>query len=266
MPSLKSLLVRVVGWPMPLLHGDTGVMDRWVWLRQRLGYDKTSAPPRLLDLGCGSGAFTIGAARMGYDALGLSSDDRNMEVARERAQYCGATSVRFENCDLRHLSARKDLHGKFDVILLFEVLEHVVDDEKLLREAVKCLKPGGRLLFTAPNFDMVPIDPEHAGPFPEVENGHHVRRGYRPEDLHRLGKAVGLEPGEISYCMGWASQAVTRLYFQLSTRIHHTVGWLAIHPLRPAAMLDPILPKWVDWPPYSICWEARKPLGSSLKS
>ena len=50
----------------------------------------------LLDVGCGSGAFTIGAARMGYDALGLSWDARNQSVAAERAAIAKARGDQFD--------------------------------------------------------------------------------------------------------------------------------------------------------------------------
>ena len=37
----------------------------------------------LIDIGCGSGAFSIGAALRGYNSLGLSWDERNQQVAEK---------------------------------------------------------------------------------------------------------------------------------------------------------------------------------------
>src|SRR5215470_17012876 len=98
---MSSLLVRLFGWRATLHHGDALVWDRWRWIKQRLRYTRNS--DRLLDVGCGSGAFTIGTAKLGYNSLGLSWDVRNQKVAEERARITGAKSARFEICDVRQL-------------------------------------------------------------------------------------------------------------------------------------------------------------------
>src|SRR4051812_5913682 len=98
---MSNLLVRLFGWRAALFHGDPLVYDRWRWLRRRLRL--THNHERLLDVGCGSGAFTIGTARRGYSSLGLSWDERNQSIAEERAAISGATSASFEICDVRRL-------------------------------------------------------------------------------------------------------------------------------------------------------------------
>src|SRR4051812_41985382 len=67
---MSDLLVRVLGWHATVLHGDPQTYARWTWFRKHL----LSGPIRVLDAGCGSGAFTMAAARRGNDALGLSFD------------------------------------------------------------------------------------------------------------------------------------------------------------------------------------------------
>lgn len=241
---------------MPLFHADTAVLDRWLWLKERLSRDEK--PGRLIELGCGTGAFTIGAALLGYEALGVSWDERNQNVAAERAAMCKAKNAKFEVQDLRDLHKREDLTGMFDVAVCCEVIEHIIDDRKLMRDIARCLKPNGRLLLTTPNLDLRPIDPTHAGPFPEVEDGGHVRKGYGPEDLERLCREAKLGIDAISYCTGFVSQTITRLYF-LGKKIHPLLAWAVIHPLR---ILPPLLDQKVTdlirYPCYSICLEAHK--------
>jgi 2-polyprenyl-3-methyl-5-hydroxy-6-metoxy-1,4-benzoquinol methylase len=253
---LKSSVVRAVGWPAPLFHSDTAVFDRWRWLARRL--PPSTGAERLLDIGCGTGAFTIGASLRGYRALGLSWDTRNQQVAAERARMCRAISAEFEVLDVRALDSRTDLRDSFDVVILFEVIEHIVDDAKLMRDAAGCLKPGGRLLLTTPNFYLRPIDPVHNGPFPDVEDGGHVRKGYTEAQLARLCEEADLALEAVSYCVGFLSQKVSQLYFTLS-KIHHSVAWAAVHPLRLLPVLfDPVLARRTSWPSYSICLEARR--------
>ena len=116
----KSALVRLVGFLATLVHGDPLVLDRWFWLRARL--PKTRNAERLLAVGCGTGAFSIGAALRGYRALGLSWDERNQLVAKERATYCKASSAQFEVLEIRELDRRADLVNSFDVVICLETI------------------------------------------------------------------------------------------------------------------------------------------------
>ena len=254
---MNSTLVRIFGWPMPLFHADTTVLDRWLWLRKRL--PPANGPKTLLDVGCGSGAFTIGAALRGYDALGLSWDLRNQNAAIERARMCNAKTAEFQVQDIRELNERENLFGRFDVAICCEAIEHIINDEKLMRDIARCLTPGGRLLLTTPNFYLRPIDQQHEGPFPAVEDGGHVRKGYTPERLVQLCDRAGLKPEAISYCTGFVSQKITHLHF-ITKKIHPAFAWLVINPFRIfPILLDDVVTKWFQYPHYSICLEASKP-------
>ena len=102
----------------------------------------------LVDVGCGTGAFTMGAALRGYRALGLSWDSRNQTVAQQRAKICKADTASFEVQDVRRLDERPDLAEQFDVAICCECIEHIVDDVKLMKDMARCLKPEGVLLLT----------------------------------------------------------------------------------------------------------------------
>jgi 2-polyprenyl-3-methyl-5-hydroxy-6-metoxy-1,4-benzoquinol methylase len=196
----KSALVRLFGFPATLVHGDPMVLDRWLWLKQRL--PKARSGERLLDVGCGSGAFTIGAALRGYRALGLSWDVRNQQVARERAALCRADTASFEVLDVRKLDDRHDLQGAFDVAVCCENVEHIIDDRKLFRDMSACLKPGGRLLLTTPLLTYRPVSDTDNGPFVEVEDGGHVRRGYSAAMLAELCAEADLAVEKFTSCSG----------------------------------------------------------------
>lgn len=185
----KSLMVRLFGFPATLIHGDTTLLDRWVWLKKRLPI--TANAETLIDIGCGTGAFSIGAAKRGYHAVGLSWDERNQRVADERARFCNV-SASFKVCDVRELDRFEEYKGCFDVALCFENIEHILDDRKLMMDIANCLRPGGRLLLTTPNFYYRAVTTAEYGPFEKVEAGGHVRRGYTPAMLRELAAVTGL--------------------------------------------------------------------------
>ena len=247
----------MVGFPATLIHSDTMVLDRWRWLKARLPVTKDGE--KLIDIGCGSGAFSIGAALRGYEALGLSWDERNQKVAGERAKTCKAESAKFEVLDVRKLDTRDDLIGRFDVAICTENIEHIMDDRKLVRDIASCLKPGGRLLLTTPYLLYRPLASAHCGPFSKTEDGGHVRRGYSKAMLEELCQDSGLVPEQISFCGGILSQKISALLGILS-KIHPLFGWAIILPLR---ILPPTFDKLAtaltQWPCYSICLEAYKP-------
>lgn len=252
----KSQLVKLFGFRATLIHGDTLVLDRWRWLRDRL--PETRNAEKLIDIGCGTGAFTIGAARRGYKALGLSWDERNQTTARKRAEMCGAHSAQFEIQDVRYLEDRSDLKGVFDYAICTENIEHILDDKKLITSIAQCLQPGGRLLLTTPYLHFRPITSGELG-LSKIEDGGHVRRGYTKAMLQELCQEAGLTVEHISYCSGIVSQKLTYLLRVLS-RVHPLVGWAAILPLRILPpLLDWLVTPLMRWPLYSICIEAVKP-------
>jgi 2-polyprenyl-3-methyl-5-hydroxy-6-metoxy-1,4-benzoquinol methylase len=249
-------VLQKVGHFALLRSWDTLVADRWRWLSKHL--PETRAGERLLDVGCGGGAFTIGAALRGYDALGLTWDDAMRARAETRARKLG-TNARFRALDVRQLGHAEDLKGRFAVVILCEVIEHVLDDRGLVRAAAACLEPGGRLLLSTPNLEYRPIVRDHAGPFTEVENGDHVRRGYTRAHLVELCEDAGLRLEAFDSCSGVVSQKATWITYTAG-RTNPVLGRLLTAPFHPLVpMLDTALSRLSAWPPYSLCVEAVKP-------
>src|SRR5262245_20380478 len=114
----RNILVRIFGFRAGFLHGDPLLMDRWRFVTLRL--PRTANMESLIDIGCGSGAFTIGAALRGYKCIGLSWDERNQEVARQRAAIVRAVATEFPVQDARQLHQREEWIGQFDVALCLE--------------------------------------------------------------------------------------------------------------------------------------------------
>lgn len=263
---MSDLLIRLFGWRAALVHGDTTVLDRWRFLRCHLPRVR-GAGDRVLEVGCGTGAFTMGAASRGYEAVGLSWDERNQTVANRRAELAGLKKISFPIVDARRLDEHTEFVGGFDVVVCFEVVEHIIDDRKLFRDIYRCLKPGGRLYLTTPNYYYRASDKD-MGPFSVVEDGWHVRRGYSPAMLRELCADSGFEVEEISYVSYFFSQLGWRAQTWLA---HSAFGrllgngpqWLITAPLRIAPiLLDGWLGRWIsyafDWPGYSITLTAYR--------
>jgi SAM-dependent methyltransferase len=250
----NSVLARIFGFPALLIHGDLLVLDRWRWLKKHL--PKTRNGESLVDIGCGTGAFTIGAALRGYKSVGLSWDARNQTVARERAKIC-KVEVEFPIRDVRALGLFDELKNRFDMAICFENIEHILDDRKLVRDIAACLKPGGQLLLTTPNYYYQAVAADGLGPFSRVEDGGHVRRGYTAAMLKELCVLEGLVVDEISYCSGFFSQKATAILYVVRPTI---LAWALVLPLRILPILfDGLIAKMTVWPPYSICMVAYKP-------
>ncbi len=97
---------------------------------------------RVLDVGCGEGAFCAALAAAGARPVGV-------EVAAEPLRRA---RVRHPELELRLVGAELPFPAaSFDVAWAGEVLEHVADGPGLLDELRRVLRPGGRLLITTPD-------------------------------------------------------------------------------------------------------------------
>ena len=96
---------------------------------------------RILDIGCGVGAFVRRLREFSPGVAGIDVDrERVTEGGKALPGLALAVGERLPFAD-----------GSFDVVLLHEVLEHVTDDQATLREAYRVLRPSGRVVIFCPN-------------------------------------------------------------------------------------------------------------------
>ncbi len=96
---------------------------------------------RILDIGCGVGAFVRRLREFSLRIAGIDVDaERVIEGGKEVPGLALAVGEHLPFAD-----------GAFDVILLHEVLEHVTDDLATLRETHRLLAPGGKAVIFCPN-------------------------------------------------------------------------------------------------------------------
>jgi SAM-dependent methyltransferase len=110
--------------------------------RQRAALVRSAKPNgRLLDFGCGSGAFARWMAKAGYDAVGLEPFSLGRPLQEERLLL-----VR------EPLASAAPRLGRFDVITLWHVLEHLNRPVEVLKRLSEMLAPGGTVIVSVPNF------------------------------------------------------------------------------------------------------------------
>jgi len=239
-PALANRLLRCMGCIAIVLSGDPAVFDRWLWLRRHL----RRGPVRTLDAGCGSGAFTIYAAKVGNEAVGLSFDESQVRKARHRSEILGIRNVRFVVGDLRELDQLGPQLGHFDQVICFETIEHIRDDKKLIQDLAGLLKPGGRLLLTTPFEGRRPWWRESTS---EHEDGGHVTWGYRHETVRELFEENGVRMVVAEYVCGCISRLLVNLGRMLS-RPHYRFGWAVAFPLRLLQLIDRPLTRMLGHP------------------
>lgn len=101
---------------------------------------KAVRPATLLELGCGAGEFLRKAATAVNYSLGVDINPDALEVARKKG-----LNVRQEDIE--------KLQEKFDMIVMFEVLEHLQSPSQILQALADALNPGGVLVVSVPNPD-----------------------------------------------------------------------------------------------------------------
>jgi SAM-dependent methyltransferase len=105
------------------------------WLRER-------PPSRILDLGCSHGALAEQLRRIGHHVTGVDLTEH--EGVRTRVDM-------FVAADLSQ-GIPGEVGADFDVVVAADVLEHVRNPDRLLADAQRCLRPGGTVVASVPNF------------------------------------------------------------------------------------------------------------------
>ena len=135
---------------------------------------------RLLDFGCGGGAFLEMMHLQGWRVVGLDvSEEVVGRIRRELDLPAWAGSLPHPELP----------PGQFDVVTMWQSLEHVHQPLELLKHARDLLAPGGRLVVAVPNVESGPFRWFGAAWFC-LELPRHLTH-FSPKTLRRMVKAAG---------------------------------------------------------------------------
>ena len=107
----------------------------------QLALDVMVPGEKVLDIGCGIGNFLI-RAKDKATVTGLELNEKAIEVGRQRG-----LNILNEMIETHALNNPEH----YDVVCFFQVLEHIYDVKSFLENALKVLKPGGKLVIGVPN-------------------------------------------------------------------------------------------------------------------
>ena len=146
----------------------------------------------VLDLGCGPGTITVGLAQRAGRVVGLDVSAIMLEKARRQAAEAEATNVAFEEGSAYDLPYGD---ASFDVVYAHQVMQHLADPVRALREARRVLRSGGLVALRDSDYETM----VHAPVEPAIE---HWRTLY-----HRVAASNGGEADAGRYLQGWVLQA-----------------------------------------------------------
>ena len=100
------------------------------------------SPGRLLDIGCGNGLFLHRARQAGWTVLGIEFDEETARRGRE------SFDIEIRSGRMADVMRQEE---QFDVITMFDYLEHTTTPGADLDAAIRHLSPGGVMMIRVPN-------------------------------------------------------------------------------------------------------------------
>lgn len=127
------------------IQATTSVEDRHWWYRERRAIiarelRRIGKPGRAIEIGASGGGNSMVLKEYGWDVLATEYLPAGVEIARAR----GLDAIQ---ADARDLPVES---GSYDMVVAFDVLEHIEEDNVAAAEMFRVLRPGGTALIAVP--------------------------------------------------------------------------------------------------------------------
>ena len=168
--------------------GDASAINDWYFsqFKKHLG-------DRILEIGCGVGTFTLLMGQTGAEVVGLDINGDFVASALETTKELEHITI--EMADVTECTWSAD----FDTVVALDVIEHIEDDQNILRALHDALRPGGKAII------KVPAMPSLHGSLDEVVG--HYRR-YSRQSIYDAMSDAGFKDIQIKFfnslgILGW---------------------------------------------------------------
>lgn len=183
--AVDNFAIKAIGWPWLELTRDAHIHERCVYLTDCLRRLKGTGV-KILDVGCGSATALFYLNSYARGALSKYVGIDMLPPARLRVRYRNIpVCAEFHQV---YLDQDWDF-GTFDLVWCAEVIEHILDDRKLLRKLSSQVSPGGSLIITTPSRLFVENMARYVPGYETIsktQDGGHVRTGYDLDMLEEL--------------------------------------------------------------------------------
>lgn len=142
-PRLKASLIiggYSAGDDAKFVSQEEGRMRTFVRCLREI--ERYCPPGKVLDIGTAGGTFLAAAQRRGWIPVGIEPNKWLCDWGKRRY----GVDIRQGTLDQQHFTP-----GSFDVVTLWDVLEHVPDPTKTLTDVAAMVKPGGHLVVNYPD-------------------------------------------------------------------------------------------------------------------
>jgi len=157
----------------------------------------------ILDAGCGNGSLSFRIAKKGHKVVGIDITKENINFAKKVKDSKGIKNIKFIQMSLTNITFKDEL---FDIVVSGEVLEHIKNDNKVVKHFNRILKKGGQCVISVPqNPDLWSIEDDWVG---------HVRM-YRKKELRNLLEKNGFKINKIN-SIGFP---LIRIYFYFFNKL-----------------------------------------------
>ncbi len=112
--------------------------------------DRNIEKLNILDVGCGGGLVSESLSKLGANVTGVDFVKKNIEIANNHSNR-KKLKVKYLHADIEHLKIK----SKFDVIVMFEILEHLVDWKKFILNIKNNLKKNGIIIISTINRNLI---------------------------------------------------------------------------------------------------------------
>lgn len=99
---------------------------------------------KVLDVGCGGGVLCEALTRFGATVTGIDVSARSIAIARQHSEENGFT-IDYQCCEM------SDITDSFDLIVAFEVIEHVTSVANFIQDLEAHVRPGGIIALSTVN-------------------------------------------------------------------------------------------------------------------